>query len=532
MELNYQNTEIGNLNFPMTVSFPLKDTGKIIELLKESDVKCIAETNEKKTDITFSIEDIEKLNKILMPFGIDKQLDNMQIPKAENKEKLIPVINIMVNLYDRKIEGKNSCIEAHQRHINTLSAALNKNKNKVQTLSDRKYMAEKLSEMFPFLKNPINAFIKQNENKIDRLNNSSIPKLEKQIQAHHTTIEKLSKSAEHFTIRKNACKHFSDVIKSFGISNKKDRNQTYLNALSSLNNDIQQINNEKINKCNVEMNKIREKFPELPDSKKHDAKKRMKKLIKIKNTLENKNKVLQSAQPDILKMLSELNDNKTTAVIDKAEIAFNQKVANSGQSLDSTMVSAAVSNSCEVSPTAAEIVQEETHVIDNINDRDGDRIPDKLDNTFNPKETSASDTKEIQSENAQPQEIYAESDDDFDRMLEMNKDQIPPNDYNYDEPPLYVSDYIDNDRANSTFNPEVVKNNEKTDKKAVDSSVHLVTEEQLKSIQEAGIKAKANRKRISEDGKIPIIVDEKDKEKFNNLMSTSARKNVAKGKRL
>lgn len=460
---DYQNISPEKLILPATISLPSDNADKIITALKESDIKCIANTGEKKIDITFSIEDIENLNKILMPFGIDRQLDNMQIFKAEKKERLIPIASTMANLYDRKIEGKNSRIEAHQRHLNTLSATLDKNKNAVQTLTDRKDMLEKLSGTFPFFKNPINALIKQNEKKIDRLVNSNIPKLEKQIQTHHTTIDKLSKGVEHFTIRKNACKHLSDVVKSFSISNRKDRNQTYLTALSSLNNDIQQINNEKINNCNVEMNKIREKFPVLSATEKHDAQKRMTSLIKTKSTLESKNKVLQSAQPDILKMLAKLNDNKTTAVIDKAEIMFNQSVTNSGQSLDSAIASAAVSNSCAVSRTAAEIAQVEIHIIDKINDRDGDMIPDRLD---------------------------------------------------------------------STFNPEVVKNNEKTDKKVADSSIHLVTEEQLKGIQEAGIKPKVNHKGINDDGKIPIRIEAKDKEKFNSVMAAFAKQTVNKGKRL
>lgn len=460
---DYQNISPEELILPATVSLPPDNADKIIAALKESDVKCIANTGEKKIDITFSIEDIENLNKILMPFGIDRQLDNMQISKAEKKERLIPIANTMANLYDRKIEGKNSRIKSHQKHIGTLSAELTKYNTKVQAFKETELMFVKAAMTFPFFKNPINALIKQNEKKIDRLVNSSIPKLEKQIQTHRTTIDKLSKGIEHFTIRKNACKHLSNVVKSFSISNRKDRNQIYLTALSSLNNDMQQINNEKINNCNVEMSKIREKFPALSANEKYDAQKRMTSLIKTKSTLESKNKVLQSAQPDILKMLAELNDNKTTAVIDKAEITFNQAVMNSGQSLDSAMASAAVSNSCAISHTAAEIAQVEIHVIDNINDRDGDMIPDKLD---------------------------------------------------------------------STFNPEVVKNNKKSNKKTTDSSIHLVTEEQLKGIQEAGIKPKVNRKGINDDGKIPILIEAKDKEKFNNVMAVFEKQTANKGKRV
>ena len=91
-------------------------------------------------------------------------------------------------------------------------------------------------------------------------------------------------------------------------------------------------------------------------------------------------------------------------------------------SLDSVMVSAAVENSRAVSPTAAEIAQVEISVLGNINDKDGDMIPDRLDSTFNPKVTEnnkkipVSNIEEIQSENTQTQEIRAESDDNFDAI--------------------------------------------------------------------------------------------------------------------
>lgn len=77
-------------------------------------------------------------------------------------------------------------------------------------------MLVKTAMTFPFFKSPINALIKRNEKKIERLNNK-IPKLEKQIKIHQTTIDKLSKSAEKYKVRKNACKHLSEVIKSFVI---------------------------------------------------------------------------------------------------------------------------------------------------------------------------------------------------------------------------------------------------------------------------------------------------------------------------
>ncbi len=527
MKTDYQNTEPDKLSLPATISFPAKNTEKIVELMKESDIKCIVNSDERKTDIAFSVEDIEKLNKLLQSVGIDKQLNNsaIQFPKIEKKEQLIPIANAISNLYDRKINGRNSRIESHKKHIGTLSAELTKCSTKVQTLKETELMLVKAAMTFPAFKVPINALIKRNEKKIERFSNG-IPKLEKQIRIHQTTIDKLSKSAENYKVRKSACKHLSDVVKSFSISNRKNRNQTYLTALSSLNNNIQQINNDKIKSCIEAISKTSENFSELPLVQQKKAQERITNLIRTKNTLEEKNKILQAAQPDILKMLVELNDNKTTEKIDRAEMMFNKAIANSGMSLDSVMVSAAVENSRAVSPTAAEIAQVEISVLGNINDKDGDMIPDRLDSTFNPKVTEnnkkipVSNIEEIQSENTQTQEIRAESDDNFDAMLEKYKDQIPPNDYDYEpEPP--PDNYID---ADNTFNQKITKKAEAPDKKTeqtdkTDSKIYLVTDEELNVLKKTEINPKVNRKQISENGKIPVLIKAKDKDRFEEILS-------------
>ena len=143
MDLTYKNTEIDQINLPTTISLT-DNTEKILELLKSSDVKCVAESDGKKTSITFDIVDIEKISKVLQPVGIDKQLDSaLEIPKVDKKEKLIPIVNGMSNLYDRKINGKNNRIATHQKHIDVLSSSMEQSKKQSETLSGRNDMLKK-----------------------------------------------------------------------------------------------------------------------------------------------------------------------------------------------------------------------------------------------------------------------------------------------------------------------------------------------------------------------------------------------------
>ncbi len=384
MEINYQNTDIESIGLPTAIK--LNESAKdIINLLKDTDVKCIIESDGKETKVTFDVNDLEKMDKILQPV-INKQLDSaVEVPKLESKEKLIPVANAISNLYNRKINGRNSSIKAHQKHIDLLADSIKKSNNKKDMLSGRNDMMKKLANTFPIFKSPINALIMINEKKIERLI-TNVKKYEKQMAKQNTTIDKLNKSVTNFTLKKKTCQSLSDMVKSFSISDKTERNQSYLTSLSSFNANMQQMNLIKINSCNEAISHIRADFGNLSPAQKDSAQERINKLNETKSTLEKKNKVLQSANPDINVLLAKLNDNSTSAVVDKAEATFEQALENGGQSMDNIMSSVAIRSSCNVSPTASEIAQVEVIVFDNINDRDRDGIADKIDNSFTVKD--------------------------------------------------------------------------------------------------------------------------------------------------
>lgn len=385
MELTYKNTEIDQINLPTTITLA-DNADKIFELLKSSDVKCCADSNGEKTSITFDITDIEKLSKILQPVGINKQLESsLEIPPLEHKERLIPIVNSIANLYDRKINSRNSSITAHQKHITILNSALEKNKTRLETLSGRNEMIEKLTSTFPSFKNPINALVERNEKKIDRLQNK-IEKLEKQIEIHSNTIDKLNRAVKNITLKRNVCKNLSDIVRSFAITNKEHRNQSYLNALSSFNANMHEINNMRITRCNDSINQIKNDYQNLSPAAQQTAQERVTKLTATRTSLENRNKAILAANPEISTMLNRLNDNTTTQAVDRAEVMFDQAISNNNQSFEKMLDNVSVNNNSAISPTAVEVVLGSVDVISNINDKDRDMIPDKLDSSFNTKE--------------------------------------------------------------------------------------------------------------------------------------------------
>lgn len=555
MEFDYNNTEIDSLNLPTTITLS-GDSEKILNALKDSDIKFIAKGDDKKLDITFDIDDIEKINKLLQPFGINKQLENfdLKFPNVEKKEKLIPIANTMASLYQRKINSRVNRAESHKKHIGLLSADITKAKDTIQLLSDRNGMLKKISTSVAVLKNPINALIKRNELKIDRLS-KNIPKLEKQIQIHNNTIDKLNKAAEHYEIRKNVCKHFSDTVRSFFILDKTERNKSYLSSLSSMNTEIQKLNNEKINNCTSAIAKISSDFQSMSHTEKEKAQNRLNSLNATRSSLVAKNKVLQAALPDISELSNKSNSPQTTAIVDKAESIFDKNVSEK-ISFDNTVNDMILSNTYVISKTAVELSQNEVSLIGRVNDRDNDGIPDKLDSSFSPNENETvqeineipPDAKKIaviidehkdgdmlwndktafyKTENGQflsefkdgwfgkitIQEITADEIITQVENARMNKHGIIGGSMISSDGFRILSDYSAEDKQMllSAADKSSFGNNE----------IHLVTDDQLSELKKSGITVKVNRKDVAEDGKIPIMISANDNSKLKEIIMNS-----------
>lgn len=102
--MEYKNTEEAEIKLSTTITLSNNKAEEILAQLKESGIKFIFSSDENKTSITFSIEDLEKMSKILSPYN-QNELDTLTIPKADKKENLIPFFNAVSNIYDRKING-------------------------------------------------------------------------------------------------------------------------------------------------------------------------------------------------------------------------------------------------------------------------------------------------------------------------------------------------------------------------------------------------------------------------------------------
>mgnify|MGYP004541896033 FL=1 len=374
--MEYKNTEEAEIKLSTTITLSNNKAEEILAQLKESGMKFIFSSDENKTSITFSIEDLEKMSKILSPYN-QNELDTLTIPKADKKENLIPFFNAVSNIYDRKINGTVKKADAHRRHVDVLQKAVEEVKNEVERLTNRNDMLKGFVKTFPVFKSPINALIARNSKKIERLKKKGIPKLENQIQIHQNTIDKLNKRTEKQSLRKGICKNLNSVIKSFGISNKDERNIQYLSSMSALNSNIQQLTSEKMNNCLESMEKIKKEYPKLKTSSEQ---------LKMQNTYENlrerRNKFdsklnfLQSAQSKYENMMKSYKKPETTAAVDKAEKVIDESISKPHLQLG---------NVVDLCVDSGSIVFESAEINKLYLDKDGDLIPDRIDNSFSVK---------------------------------------------------------------------------------------------------------------------------------------------------
>lgn len=401
--MEFKNIEENDIKLPITLTLAAREAQNIIGQLNSNDIECIAKADEKTLTLTFGVKDIEKVNKLLQPYNINEPLDNLVVtaPKAEKKEDLIPFANSISNLYERKLNGTVSKMSKHHNHIKTLQTAVKDSKDAAERLTSRNNMLKGIEKFFPFFQNPVNALIKSNENKIDRLISRNIPKLEKQIRIHQTTIEKLSIKAEKHTTRKNLCRHLSDVVKNFGIADRKERSIQYLTAMSALNGDMQKINAEKLNNCIDSIAKFNEKYPQLSPQQQSRAKHEYQSLEQQKKMLEVKGKKLQAAQLDYAGMIGRVHQPEISEAVDKAESVFDTHISEGNFTFGNAVDFLCIDTASAICETASQ-VQADMMLLD----KDGDLIPDRLDSTFNPEVTrhmEETDNKAVKEKPAEPQ---------------------------------------------------------------------------------------------------------------------------------
>jgi len=472
------------LELPVTVALETQDAKSIIDKLNEDGIKYTANYDDRKISLTFGVNDLDKVNETLNPVLERNKIDIIPLtfPPIKDREKAIPILNAVKNFYQNSADKATRKIQSHQEKSNNLITNISELQSNVSRLENRNTMLKSISNTVPFLRRPFDYFIKGNQRKIAKITSNDIPKLQKQIDRHSNTIDKLNNKVERLAVKADFCSHLSDVIKSFLFKSKQERNTNFITAMSGLNNDLQRINVFKLNDCIDSISAIQTAYPDMSATQQLKANEEIQKLNGQKSVIDNKITKLTASQKNFADMMNTANSDK----IDKCETAINSVLASDTGNLEDK-AEKMCNQSSDILSNSAENVQDKSLT----EDKDKDLIPDKIDSTFDPP---------------------------------VNRNQGDLEDRDGDGIP---------DKFDSTFDPQVNKDYEEIDRNAVNappveeikpkkitaSNSHLaiVTDKELEHLKDSNFSFSKCKKK-NDDGTVAIRFLKDNKNTFDKLM--------------
>lgn len=179
---------------------------------------------------------------------IDRLRRELEEAQDKKSDKLLPFINAVYEKHAARIESLTDSKADREDKIA-------RNQDRIQKLSDKADRLEATNEMLKALlgnsifAKPVEAMIAQNQQRIDKIRNVSIPKCEQRIEKHKAKIAGIEQKIKAQQSKADKCKAFSGIIKSFTIPNAQERRQLFAQSLDTLNAASKSSLEVKIAKC-------------------------------------------------------------------------------------------------------------------------------------------------------------------------------------------------------------------------------------------------------------------------------------------
>lgn len=186
-----------------------------------------------------------------------------ELEEAQDKksDKLLPFINAVYGEHTDRIETLTENKADREDKIV-------RNQDKIQKLTDKTDRLEATNEMLKSLlgnsifASPVEAMIAQNQQRIDRIRNVSIPKCEQRIERHKAKISSIEQKITAQQSKADKCRALSGIIKSFTIPNAQERRQLFAQSLDTLNAASKSSLAVKIAKCERQKNALSAQYLE------------------------------------------------------------------------------------------------------------------------------------------------------------------------------------------------------------------------------------------------------------------------------
>ena len=181
------------------------------------------------------------------------------------------------------------------------------------------------STSFPALRHFIERKIDRNESRIAKIENEKIPGRKEKIAKHTRSIDKLQSklNRSYRKIRHNT--HLSNLISSFGVINRAERHERFMNAFVGLNADAIDRAADKANKCSNKLEILNERYIQSTSAaEKLDINKKIQQLKTKQSALSAKAYRLHDAHGSYLDILNNKNIESSVKLIENSSMAFDK----------------------------------------------------------------------------------------------------------------------------------------------------------------------------------------------------------------
>lgn len=361
---SFGNVDVKSIENKAYQTIETDKANELLERLNKENILFYARYDDKKVHLQFDRSSLDKINSVVKDFVpqpekapekatemVQKQeAKQQQLSTASERDKLLPVLEAMTQHQEKKAENL-------KEKINTKQNKISKNQTKVTALTEKSARLRQnnailrtmsKSSTFPAIRHIIERKIDKNESRIAKIENEKIPGRKEKIAKHTKSVDKLQSklNRSYSKIRHNT--HLSNLISSFGVINRAERHERFMNALVGLNADAIDRTAAKANKCSVKIDKLTERYNQTTiAAEKFSINERLQQLKAKKLSLSAKADRLHDAHGSYLDILNNKNIESSDKLIENSSKAID-KAIHSDKATVTNMIDSVCSSNADV----------------------------------------------------------------------------------------------------------------------------------------------------------------------------------------
>lgn len=360
----FGNVDVKSIENKAYQTIETDKANELLERLNQENILFYARYDDKKVQLQFERSSLDKINSVVKDYVSqpekapekttemiqEQEVKQQTVVTPAERDKLLPVLEAMTQHQEKKAENLKEKITTKQNKIS-------KNQTKVIVLTEKSTRLRQnnailrtmsKSSTFPAIRHFIERKIDKNESRIAKIENEKIPGRKEKIAKHTRSVDNLQSklNRSYRKIRHNT--HLSNLISSFGVINRAERHERFMNALVGLNADAIDRTAAKANKCSVKIEKLTERYNQTTVAdEKFSISEKLQQLKAKKLSLSAKADRLHDAHSSYLDILNNKNIESSDKLIENSSKALD-KAMHSDNATVTNMIDSVCSSNADV----------------------------------------------------------------------------------------------------------------------------------------------------------------------------------------